>query len=633
MARITGNSSPGPSLSSLTALARTSLWALLIPIAGVPRALAEVPEVLLTSPLALAFGAAPAIGDPRLSPDGSRMLFLQQNSEGASELRVLDFESGAIHTPLIGSMHGQDVEWCAWAKANRLVCELADIDHRRGGGPTVTAMQLAYVAINSDGTDEKRLRQICRDGIDPLPDDPQHIFVVCGGAGALVDLYSNRFVVQEDRDDLGAELSDGHGRVRISGRNMGIELSWYARTELEEDWQPLRVVNRMKFEPPLNPVGFSENLDELLRIGWNSGTWGLFALDLADGITERLVFAHPVVDVTHVDRLGAYPRIVAAAYTFNGPQRFILDERVNSVHDFVASRLPEHAIEVLDESWDQNVYLVRARLPNRAGEFYRVDMAGRDLENVGAEHPQLLGISLAPSRTIEIADPEGGSFSAHLTLPAGRDGPVPAVLIPRGAPTELDIASPNFLVQFLAASGYAVLQVNHRGPAQLGYRWDTDTAFVARQQSAADVALAGEHLVASGIALPDRLCALGWGFGAYVAAMTAIAHPQDLGCFVSVGGPLNPRVTSVRDARSFNPLLEHASPVRYAQDIEASTLLFDGTSNAQSTDLARALRRADREVVLVEYDHVDRRFEPAPYRTDMLVRIGEFLEKEIGAAN
>jgi hypothetical protein len=632
MARIAGENSLRLCPSSQTVLSRMPWLAPAIAFLGAPHALAEVPDDLLTSPLALAFGAAPAIGEPRLSPDGSRIAFLQQSSEGVSELRILEFESGTIHVPLAGTVLGHDIEWCAWAKPERLVCEIQDIDYRRGGGSTVT--QLAWVAINADGSDEKPLRQLCRNGIDPLPDDPRHIFSVCNGAAALVDLDSDRFFIQDIRDDLSPELSDGHGLVRIAGRNRGVETFWYARTALEGEVEQFSVVNRMDFEDAFTAVGFGENLDEVLHIAWNSGTWSLFALDIAAGFTERLVFSHPVVDVTHVDRLGAYPRVVAAAYTFNGPQRFIIDARVSAVHDFVASRLPGQAIEVLDESWDRNTYLVRARPPERAGQFYRVDMAGRELDDVGAEYPGLFGVPLAPSRTIEITDPDGGSFSAHLTLPANRDGPVPAVLIPRGAPTLLDIASPNFLVQFLAASGYAVLQVNHRGPGELGYRWDFDKAFIARQQSATDMALAGRHLVESGVALPDRLCAVAWGSAAYVAAMTAALHPQDLECLVGIGGLLDMRVPQVRDSRStMNPLLEESAPVKYADVIEASTLLFDGTANGQSMTFATALRRAGREVVLVEYDHVDQRFSPAPYRVDMLVRIGDFLEQEIGAAH
>lgn len=65
-------------------------------------ALAEVPEDLLETPLALAFGAPPTIGDPMLSPEGARLLFLQQNPIGVSMLRSFDLENGAANYAAAG---------------------------------------------------------------------------------------------------------------------------------------------------------------------------------------------------------------------------------------------------------------------------------------------------------------------------------------------------------------------------------------------------------------------------------------------------------------------------------------------------------------------------------------------------
>ena len=45
-------------------------------------ALAEVPEDFLATPLASAFGEPPTVGEPMLAPDGSRLLFMQQNPLG-----------------------------------------------------------------------------------------------------------------------------------------------------------------------------------------------------------------------------------------------------------------------------------------------------------------------------------------------------------------------------------------------------------------------------------------------------------------------------------------------------------------------------------------------------------------------
>ena len=601
-------------------------------------------EELRSSPLAQLFGAAPSLGDPRLSPDGRQLSFLQQNTGGASELRVLDLASGTIHTPLIGDLDGQDVTWCAWAVATRLVCIVTEINHRRGGGSRGQSGRVdflpAFIAINADGTDLQRLIWLCEEGIDWLPDDPRHIYIYCRGSPIRLNLYTNQY--GGDDIDFGDNVlpavmvSDGQGLIKLLRRSVIEGYWWYARRAAGADWQRFRMISTEHFENPFRPVGFGENRDEALHIGWSSGTWGLFGIDIAADFPDRLVFAHPVVDVTHVDRLGARPRVVAAAYFYNGPQRFIVDARVAEVHDFVSAQLPDRSIDVIDESWDQNFYLVRVRSQDRAGEFYRVDMSGAALQNVGAEYPHLLGVPLAPSQTIEITAADGGRFSAHLTLPPGRDGPVPAVLIPRGTPSPLDLMSPNYLVQYLAYSGYAVLRVNQRGPLRYGAGWIPERVIVGRQQAADDLRRAGEYLVETGVGSPEKLCALGFDVGAYAAVMSAMAYPELFECIVSIGGTLTPQVPRLHVESADNPLLEEPEPARQADRIQAAVLLIDGTpstANTASAALESRLRRAGREVQLVGYDHSDPQIRQAPYRIDMLTRIGEFLGAHIGAAN
>jgi dipeptidyl aminopeptidase/acylaminoacyl peptidase len=591
---------------------------------------------LKSSALAQVFGAAPSIADPGLSPDGRQMHFLQQNAGGAADLRVLDFASGGVHTPLIGFLDGQDVAWCKWAKVARLVCALTDTNHRRGMTRPDTIV--TFIAIDSDGTDLQRLRWLCEDGIDWLPDEPRHVFIHCPPEMARLDLYSNQYFPHDIGMDVSPQLtvSDGQGSISLFRLAATNEYWWYARPQTDGDWERFRTIEIRSFEDPLRPVGFGDNRDEALHIALNSGTWSLFAIDIAAGFSNRLVFSHPVVDVTHVDRFGARPRVVAAVYDFNGPQRFIIDARVAEVHAFVSARLPDRSIDVIDESWDQNVFLVRARAQDRAGEFYRVDMSAGALENVGAEYAHLLGVALAPSQTIEITAGDGSRFSAHLTLPPGRDGPVPAVLIPRGAPSPLDLMSPNYLVQYMAHSGYAVLRVNQRGPPQYGSGWTEDRVFVGRQQAADDIRRAGEYLVESGVALPGRLCALGIELGAYAAVMSAIAYPDLLECIVSIRGTLTPQLSRLHVERSNNPLLEEPLPARQAGKIHAAVLLFDDTSSANarsSAAMGTRLRRAGQEVQLIEYDHSDPQIRQAPYRVDMLARIGEFLDTRIGIEN
>jgi hypothetical protein len=146
-------------------------------------ALPAVPDELITTPLAELFGAAPSLGDPKLSPDGSRMVFLQQNESGVTVLQVLDFKDGSITPLLAGTESGHDINECEFANAVRLLCVL-----RSAWGPDPLSYQV-WVGIDSDGSDLLELpRGIgCGDvyvlrnthRIDWLPDDPEHIQFNC----------------------------------------------------------------------------------------------------------------------------------------------------------------------------------------------------------------------------------------------------------------------------------------------------------------------------------------------------------------------------------------------------------------------------------------------------------------------
>jgi dipeptidyl aminopeptidase/acylaminoacyl peptidase len=160
--------------------------------------------------------------------------------------------------------------------------------------------------------------------------------------------------------------------------------------------------------------------------------------------------------------------------------------------------------------------------------------------------------------------------------------------------------------------------------------------FVGRQQAAEDIRRAGEFLVESGVALPGKFCALGIELGAYAAVMSAIAYPDLLECIVSIRGTLTPQLTRLHIERDNNPLLEEPLPARQVDDIQAAVLFFDETSSFyddSSEAMETRLRHAGRDVQLVEYDHSDPQIRQAPYRIDMLTRIGEFLDARIGVAD
>jgi dipeptidyl aminopeptidase/acylaminoacyl peptidase len=83
-------------------------------------------------------------------------------------------------------------------------------------------------------------------------------------------------------------------------------------------------------------------------------------------------------------------------------------------------------------------------------------------------------------------------------------------------------------------------------------------------------------------------------------------------------------------------LLDEASPVRRAAEIGAPVLMFHGRGDADfgmsqhAVALSNSLKRADKDVVFIEYPQANHEITRGPDRVDMLARIGEFLVLHTG---
>ena len=76
----------------------------------------------LADPLAEAFGAGPGLWRVRLSPDGTRISFLQVHSSDTPIAVVFDTRSGRTNLLLASDKGRFDIEWCSWASNERLLC-------------------------------------------------------------------------------------------------------------------------------------------------------------------------------------------------------------------------------------------------------------------------------------------------------------------------------------------------------------------------------------------------------------------------------------------------------------------------------------------------------------------------------
>jgi dipeptidyl aminopeptidase/acylaminoacyl peptidase len=620
--------------------------------------IAQEPEDLETTPLAAAFGASPAMWGLQLSPDGTRIVAIHAAESGATIARTLRLADGHAQLVLAGELGEFDVQWCDWANDTRLLCGVRGI---AASLPNQHFAGTRLIAVNADGTDEKVLMRDGRGGlaqfqdrvIDWLPDDPDRVLVqvpsITGSGVAELDVNTGRVrPLHSGGGDIYKWLTDGDGVPRLYETiDMGLR-RWYVRRRPASRWTLLYQSELKDLDALFAPIGFAADGNELLAYAVADGRRVIAALSLDRDGPSRIVYTHPAFDVSGALTLGKDRRLAGAMYVDDRPHVVFFDEQVRQLHEIVSAAFPGRAVEVIDEAWNRQRYVVLVSGDTDPGTYYYFDRDTRALEKIAEAHPALADRTLAPMREIRYRARDGAAIPAYVTMPPGAAGrPKPAVILPHGGPTARDYRKFDYLVQFLAASGYVVLQANYRGSDGYGAEWRGEGGFRDWRRAVDDITAGVDFLVSEGIADGRRVCALGWSFGGYAALMSAIEEPTMFRCVASIAGVADPRALSATVSRyvggttvrefigSSDPKVGKAgSPVERAGEIEVPVLLVHATLDTnvpleQSMRLARALRRADKSVQLVEYEFADHDIRPAHYRTDLLARLGAFLAASV----
>jgi dipeptidyl aminopeptidase/acylaminoacyl peptidase len=220
------------------------------------------------------------------------------------------------------------------------------------------------------------------------------------------------------------------------------------------------------------------------------------------------------------------------------------------------------------------------------------------------------------------------------------------VILPHGGPSARDFWGFDWLSQFLAARGYAVLQPEYRGSAGFGDAWLNENGFRNWRTSIGDIAASAKWLAAEGIADPQRMAIFGWSYGGYAALQSAATEPSLYKAVIAVA-PVTDLALLKEEARNFTngqivedeigsgPHVADGSPVRHAADIAAPVLLVHGDLDSnvnfeQSQKMESALKDAGKQCELIRFKGLDHQLNDSDARAEMLTRAGELLERTIG---
>ena len=634
---------------------------------------------------AKAFGARLSVAAPSLSLDGNSVMYLTPGPGRITVAVAGDLNTGQFHTVTRTDGKPESLDWCNFTSSSkRAVCRFGGLVPWQGSvdnGAPVGFSRL--VALDLDGSNPKLMgqpetahdewiRQYDSQVIDWLVNSDGQVLVnrlyvpEADTTGKLVyrvkkgwgvdrlDLTSMRSNVVESPRQAAGYQTDGLGNVRLmsvfgdrhSGSVTG-EIKYFYRTTGSRDWKDLTSVTNL-LDPEFEPLEIDPTIDTLYALKKKDGRYALYAMKLDGSQAETLVAEHPRVDIAGVVRLGQGQKVIGYTYVDEKEETVYFDPDIKQMAASLSKALPKlPLIYVVDASRDARKLLLLAASDSDPGRYYLFDRDKKTLAPAMIARPELENRALGTVKAVTIAGDGGVSIPGYLTVPAGKEAKgLPLVVMPHGGPAARDSWRFDWLAQFLAARGYAVLQPQFRGSAGYGDDWLNKNGFRNWRTAIGDINASARWANAQGIANPNKVAILGWSYGGYAALQSAALDPSLYKAIVAIAPVTDLQLFKeefnffsnsdfVRYEIGNGTNVTEGSPLRRAASIQAPVLLVHGTMDAnvryeQSAKMDAALRSAGKQSELLTFDGLDHQLEDSDARTQMLTKIGELLERTIG---
>jgi dienelactone hydrolase len=634
---------------------------------------------------AAAFGALPSVSGMRLSPDGKSVSYIASTGAAASLLVTYDLSgSQKPVAALSGDGFPDRIRDCYWVSNQRVVCQVFGI---MKGGDAELLPFTRLVAVDRGGGNAKVLSRRDSDWqhglqlsggevIDWLPDEDGAVLmtrvyipddhigtrIASTDRGLGVDRVDTRTLqshaVEKPVADVDDYVSDGRGTVRVIARGsrvQGFQESpvehFFYRRQNSRDWQPLSDYNVLE-RSGFYPVSIDHDRDLVYGLKKVDGRIAAYSVALDGSMKENLLYADPQVDVENFFSLGRRQRAVGISYVTDYRHAVYFDPDMERLTRSLARALSRGGhLNLVDASSDEQILLVSSSSDEDPGVYYLFNRGTKEMKTFLVMRRELEGVKLAKVKPVTYPAKDGTLIPGYLTLPAGVEEAkgLPALVLPHGGPSARDIWGFDWLAQFFAARGFAVLQPNYRGSAGYGDAWLKQNGFKSWRTSIGDVLDAGHWMISQGIADPSKLCILGWSYGGYAALQSAVVEPGLFKAVVAVAPVVDlgnfkeewrhwSNFYIMQDLVGDGPHIEEGSPARHADKIKVPVLLFQGTldrnvSIKQSRLMDARLSAAGVKHEFVTFEGLDHELADSNARTTLLRKSDEFLKASIAGGH
>jgi dienelactone hydrolase len=500
-----------------------------------------------------------------ISP-GGRYVAAEYFDDERTKVSVSDMDAGVDSNVLTIYEDSRDawIPQLLWADDDSL---LITVDQRRpkSGGRRERVTYVVDLRSGENGL-ERDFHEIAVRGlvVDPLPAVEDSILFSPTSEGSSVYRislaglpryeYTGADVEREEsasfsKDALVAQLgdtvvnwiSDADGAVRcaLAYAEDPVELRIWYRSDAGAAWQLVYAQQDPRHFEDLVPLGLSEDGQRLVvATNRDRDRYGLYDFDPAARALGDLLYEHPSGELVNVIYDYSRSKILGAMYLEAGEVRYAyLQSEAKSRNEILARAFPNHTVRVTSTSADGRRLALLASSPQDPGIFYYFDLDSNRAREIGRMAPWLENNVLAAVRSFKVKAQDGPEVEAFLAYPPLTEGRAPLVVMPHGGPAGmLDMREFNPEVQYLARSGFAVLQVNYRGSGGYGREFERAGYRQWGRGIENDIDAAVEYVIEQGWVDREHMCVVGASYGGYSALMSVIRHPTRYRCAATFAG-------------------------------------------------------------------------------------------------
>lgn len=628
----------------------------------------------LAKPPLDAFGDMPDIRAMELSPDGKRVAYIQRDGD-TDVLVIHDLETGVGKgLAKVTDIRARQVQFVS----NDYVLLIASKDTRTFGFRGRYEFSAGFAFNLKTGKYVQLLRNT--EGLFPAQSGLGNVVAVDpDGLEVYMPAFMGSGAQDPSLDVLRVPLESGKGLRSGGFKGSSNTIDWIMNSRAEpvarEDFSDKAKSHEIKIHnpdgswrsiykvdaplPTIRLVGTSLDGKSLIVLDTRESEFmSLYSMSMENGKISPPLMQREDAEVTDV--ISDINRTVyGVRYSGMYPSYQMFDPGLEADIKGVQNALSASSVYLDSWSSDWSKLLFFVDGGARAERYILLDRATKKLTAVANARPEITQADVGEVITIEYKSRDGLTIPGLVTWPTGvaaadRNN-LPLIVMPHGGPKAFDSVGFDWLAQYLANEGYAVLQPNFRGSTGFGASFAQAGYGEWGRKMQDDITDGANALVKMGWADPQRICIVGWSYGGYAALAGGALTPDLYKCVASIAGVSNLRDMILDARKRYGPnsrsvtywelligdldkegdAIDAVSPSRLADRFKAPVLLIHGESDTtvpvrQSDVMNDALRSAKKNVRYVRIPGDDHGLVDNASRRQALTELGAFLKANIG---